>query len=101
MPSLLVFLKHPVAGKVKTRLAASVGSERAAALYRQWIGLVFARLQPLRSWVHCVSCSDGAPLQDFPWLVRRLAPHPADIDTWEDWLFHCPMREGTYEETCF
>lgn len=68
MPTLLVFLKYPAAGKVKTRLAASIGSERAAALYRQWIGLVFARLQPLRDRVRLVACHDGAPRRAFtPW----------------------------------
>jgi hypothetical protein len=32
---LLIFIKNPVAGKVKTRLAADVGPERALAIYRQ------------------------------------------------------------------
>lgn len=206
MSSLLVFLKHPAAGKVKTRLAASIGPERAAALYRQWIGLVFDRLQPLRNQIPIVACYDGAPLQDFapwealadewwpqsagdlghrlhdafekaharggpvvaigtdcldldasalqealdllaekdvvfgpatdggyylvgtarllpgffqgiPWsssetLEAHLAlcrgqgwsvgllPPRRDIDTWEDWLFHCRMREGTHEQIC-
>src|SRR5579862_1334718 len=37
MQTLLVFLKYPEPGKVKTRLAAVVGAEKAANLYRQWI----------------------------------------------------------------
>lgn len=34
-PALLVFAKEPVPGQVKTRLAAAVGDERAAAIYRE------------------------------------------------------------------
>lgn len=37
--ALLVFLKYPEPGKVKTRLAKSIGAERAAGLYREFIGL--------------------------------------------------------------
>lgn len=80
IPTLVVFLKYPAAGKVKTRLAASIGSERAVALYRQWIGLVFTRLQPLRDRVHVVACYDGAPHHAFaPWnpLADEWWPQPA------------------------
>lgn len=68
MPTLLVFLKYPAAGKVKTRIAASIGPERAADLYRQWIALVLAQLQPLRGRVRIIACYDGAPQHAFaPW----------------------------------
>ena len=80
MPTLLVFLKYPAAGKVKTRLAASIGPERAADLYRQWIRLVFDRLQPLRDRVRIVACYDGAPQHAFaPWGPRadEWWPQPA------------------------
>lgn len=32
---LIIFVKHPVAGEVKTRLARDIGAERAVALYRE------------------------------------------------------------------
>ena len=32
---LLIFVKHPVAGKAKTRLAASLGNEKALAIYQK------------------------------------------------------------------
>jgi rSAM/selenodomain-associated transferase 1 len=68
MPTILVFLKYPAAGKVKTRLAASIGPVQAAALYREWIGLVFSLLQQVRDRVHIVACYDGAPYHAFaPW----------------------------------
>jgi hypothetical protein len=77
---LLVFLKYPAAGKVKTRLAASIGPERAAEFYREWVGLVLDRLQPLRGSVRIIGCYDGAPQAAFaPWnpLVDEWWPQPA------------------------
>jgi rSAM/selenodomain-associated transferase 2/rSAM/selenodomain-associated transferase 1 len=62
---LLVCLKYPAAGQVKTRLAESLGDQRAAELYRQWIGLVFEQMQPLRGSVHVVGYFTGAPAEAF------------------------------------
>jgi rSAM/selenodomain-associated transferase 1 len=65
----LVFLKYPRPGEVKTRLAASIGPRRAAALYREWIKLVLAQLQPLRDRILVVGYFDGATREAFgPWL---------------------------------
>jgi rSAM/selenodomain-associated transferase 1 len=33
--TLLVFVKHPIPGEVKTRLAADIGDEKAVAIYRR------------------------------------------------------------------
>lgn len=33
--ALLIFTKNPEAGKVKTRLAATLGDDKALAIYRQ------------------------------------------------------------------
>lgn len=38
-PALLVFAKEPLPGRVKTRLAATVGNEGAAAIYRELTAL--------------------------------------------------------------
>lgn len=65
MPTLLVFLKYPHVGHVKTRLAASLGAEQAASLYREWIGVVLTRLQSLRGSIRIVAYYDGAPLPAF------------------------------------
>ena len=35
MRTLIIFIKNPIPGKTKTRLAAEVGDERALAMYRQ------------------------------------------------------------------
>ncbi len=63
--TLLVFLKNPEPGKVKTRLAATIGPERAAGLYREWIGLVLGRLQPVRDQLEVVGLFDGGPVDHF------------------------------------
>ena len=65
LPTLLVFLKYPTPGQVKTRLAEVIGSEEAARLYRQWISLVLNKLQPLRGDVRLIGYFDGASLDKF------------------------------------
>ncbi|HSQ58731.1 MAG TPA: TIGR04282 family arsenosugar biosynthesis glycosyltransferase [Gemmata sp.] len=62
---LLVFLKYPEPGRVKTRIAATVGDERAAALYREWIGHVLHALQPLRPDIELIGCIAGASSEHF------------------------------------
>jgi rSAM/selenodomain-associated transferase 1 len=59
--TVLVFLKNPEPGKVKTRLAAALGPERAAQLYRQWIGLVLEKLQPIRQQAKVIGFFVGGP----------------------------------------
>ena len=81
MPTLLVFLKYPTPGKVKTRLAAHVGDQRAAELYREWIGLVLAQVQPLRADVRVMGFFDGGTPDDF-------AAWDSRVDCW------LPQPEG-------
>jgi rSAM/selenodomain-associated transferase 1 len=65
LPTILVFLKFPTAGQVKTRLAKAIGAVQAAKLYRGWIGTVFAGLQPLRGTVRVIGYYDGAAIAEF------------------------------------
>jgi rSAM/selenodomain-associated transferase 1 len=77
--TVLVFVKYPALGRVKTRLAATVGAERAATLYRCWIGEVLGVLQPLRGQAQLICCFDGAPRESFgEWalLVDDWWPQP-------------------------
>ena len=41
---VVIFVKYPEPGRVKTRLAATVGAERATEIYRWLVAEVFARL---------------------------------------------------------
>jgi hypothetical protein len=71
-PTVLVFVKAPVPGAVKSRLARVVGAEKAAELYRQWIGQVLTALQPLRLVARVVGYYAGGSADRFaPW--RHLA----------------------------
>jgi rSAM/selenodomain-associated transferase 1 len=47
---LVVMVKVPVAGRVKTRLARQVGSARATSFYRHATAAVLARVQAPRVW---------------------------------------------------
>ena len=44
--AILLFVKYPEPGKVKTRLAATVGAEKAADIYRRLVAAVLAGLPP-------------------------------------------------------
>jgi rSAM/selenodomain-associated transferase 1 len=77
--SVLVFMKYPEPGRVKTRMAASCGAGLAAALYREWIGAVLGRLQPIRGPSRVIGFIDGAPAERFAaWapLVDEWLPQP-------------------------
>tara|TARA_R110002049_G_scaffold247956_1_gene422438 strand:- start:43 stop:672 length:630 start_codon:yes stop_codon:yes gene_type:complete len=45
---LIIFVKNEEAGKVKTRLAKSVGDEKALEIYRKLLGYTFDQVQPLK-----------------------------------------------------
>lgn len=42
LPALLIFAKEPAAGRVKTRLAAAIGAERAARVYSDLLATTLA-----------------------------------------------------------
>ena len=42
--AVLIFVKYPEPGRVKTRLAATVGAKQAAEIYERMVAEVFARL---------------------------------------------------------
>jgi rSAM/selenodomain-associated transferase 1 len=65
-PTILVFLKHPTPGAVKTRLAATVGPDRAAAAYREMAAAVLDRLQLVRAAARVIAHFDGAEEGAFP-----------------------------------
>ncbi|NUO80346.1 TIGR04282 family arsenosugar biosynthesis glycosyltransferase [candidate division KSB1 bacterium] len=50
--ALLVFVKYPEPGKVKTRLAKSLGYERAAELYREFVTLTLQNCEQLAQAAH-------------------------------------------------
>ncbi len=51
LPALVILARHPEAGKVKTRLAASIGDAAAATLYRAFLLDLGRKLAPHPGWV--------------------------------------------------
>jgi uncharacterized protein len=51
LPALVILARHPDAGKVKTRLAASIGDAAAAALYRAFLFDLGRKLAAHPGWV--------------------------------------------------
>ena len=64
--AVLLFVKHPQPGKVKTRLAATLGPERAAAIYRTLGEAVLG----------------GLPMEDKVWVMFDPPERQAEIAEW-------------------
>ncbi len=66
---LIVFLKAPREGQVKTRLAESIGAPAATAAYRQLVETLLSALEPLSEVQLCFSPPD-AQVEIQNWLRR-------------------------------
>lgn len=76
MNVLLIFLKEPVPGNVKTRLAASVGNEEAAKRYRSMVAVLLEQLEGLNN-THvrfCYAPDDADDAIKF-WILPQLRGH--------------------------
>lgn len=78
MRRLLIFVKEPVPGQVKTRLAAEIGADAACRVYRRCVERTLERLSALREEiVLCVKPADAADRVrkwlgvDWPTLPQR------------------------------
>jgi rSAM/selenodomain-associated transferase 1 len=76
---LLVFVKEPVAGRVKTRLAATIGAEAALEVYCQLLAITGAAIS--RSGISCHVAVDGG---EVPWEIMGLLPGPWSVQAGED-----------------
>jgi rSAM/selenodomain-associated transferase 1 len=79
--ALIVFLKAPRPGQVKTRLAKTIGAEAACAAYRQLVETALGRISPL-SGVHLRYAPDDAFTEIQPWLRpgwEAAAQGPGDL----------------------
>lgn len=64
---LIVMLKEPVAGRVKTRLAREVGAVRAASFYRTTSSALLARVYHPRRWQTQLAISPDAAVNSRAW----------------------------------
>lgn len=82
MDILLVFVKNPIPGQVKTRLARTIGDEKAADIYRFLLGKtrqVALDAPTDRRWLFY---ADGVPAEDDIWpteLFEKYAQCPGDL----------------------
>lgn len=73
-PRLVLMLKEPVAGRVKTRLGRDIGSVEATRFYRHATAATVARLAADRRWRSVLAVSpDGALASRFWPRTRHLA----------------------------
>jgi len=88
MRRLLIFLKYPTPGKVKTRLAAALGDEAAASLYRACAELTLERLRPLQRKTRlCVEPAE-ALTRTAAWIGQDWSMTPQRGATLGDRLAH-------------
>lgn len=74
-PLVILFLKAPVPGKVKTRLAAEVGKDEATAVYRRLVENQLRNIPP--QWRARVAYDPPDALEDFHiWLGTKLEYRP-------------------------
>ena len=80
---LVVFLKYPEPGRVKTRLASGIGGEAAAAVYRD---LVAITLEAVGKWVQGGGKSREAQCQEgCGCILTPPSPPPPSGPGWLQW----------------
>lgn len=67
---LLIFVKAPIPGKVKTRLAASVGDDRATELYMDMARSVYQTVKEIPNVFIAPAYASHARFPDLVWLDR-------------------------------
>jgi len=72
---LIVFVKAPREGEVKTRLAATMGTKKACAAYREMVATVLRHIGALQS-VELRFAPDDAGAEIQPWLQRDWIAQP-------------------------
>ena len=103
MRRLLVFLKYPTPGQVKTRLAEVVGAEAAATIYRACVELTLERLRPLAS--EAIICAEPASTCGSvrAWLGSAWHVHPQVGQTLGERLAYATseaFEDGTRRVLC-
>src|SRR6056297_1388073 len=90
--AILVFLKHPTPGRVKTRLATDLGEETAALAYRQLVCRVFEKCRAAKPDIIAIAYdppNQEADIRD--WLEPWLRAFPGRIE----WI---PQTDGDLGE---
>jgi uncharacterized protein len=80
-PRLVIMIKEPVAGRVKTRLARGIGTVAATAAYRTMLTTLAARLGCDQRWQTVFAVSPDAAISSsmLPPAALRVAQGPGDL----------------------
>lgn len=80
-PQLVVFVKEPQAGRVKTRLGRGIGTTRAVAFYRHTTATVLARLGADPRWRTVLAVAPDAALASRAWpaSIERVGQGRGDL----------------------
>lgn len=78
---LVLFVKEPQAGRVKTRLGRGVGAARATACYRHMTAAVVSRLAADRRWRTVLAVAPDAALASRAWpsAIERVGQGTGDL----------------------
>lgn len=68
--TLIIMVKAPVAGRVKTRLAADIGTARATAFYRRAVATIVRRFGTDIRWRTVLAIAPDAAVGDAAWQQR-------------------------------
>jgi uncharacterized protein len=99
-PSLLLFARAPIAGRVKTRLTPPLSAREAAALYRAFLEDAARAYRSGAGW-ESVLCAEGDPLDPvlaeiFPSEWRRRPQSEGDLGQRLSDAFAAEFRRGAY-----
>ncbi len=81
-PTLVIFAKAPVPGRVKTRLARVLGDEAACAVYRGLLAGVLGRLDRAPGWRTVMAVTPDAAADQpglWPAATPRIGQGPGDL----------------------
>lgn len=78
---LVVMVKLPVAGRVKTRLARGIGVGRAVGFYRAGLAAALGRVNQVRRWTTYVAIAPDVAVYEPVWPIscRRIAQGRGDL----------------------
>lgn len=91
---LVIMVKEPIAGRVKTRLARDIGLTRATGFYRHVLGAVVARLAADGRWQTWLSVAPAPAIASrmLPAGVVRMPQSGGDLGRRMQTIFAMPAR---------
>lgn len=82
-PTVIVFVRQPVLGTVKTRLAAGIGRVEALRFYRSTLAQLLRGISPIRSWTTMLAVTPdrAVPTMRRTYGIPAFPQGPGDLGT--------------------